>query len=168
MALVSIHVASGQKLDVLLYARTPLTESGIQLINYVSIDLNINNRLTPIATKATIGMGTSQLALPLPPWCNGKWSSNFAAKVVGPEKYKSWMTEMICWLRYGCEHLTRLAPTLCDTVRNWLCYIWTSLTLQTHWTAIFLLYPFLSSKPCMIQCDLTALYDTMRSCGEDS
>ena len=63
MALVSIHVASSRKLDVLLYARTPLAESGIQLINYVSIDLNIDNRLTPVATKATIGMGTSQLAL---------------------------------------------------------------------------------------------------------
>ena len=48
VALVSIQIASHWKLNVLMYTRTPLTESGVQLINYVSIiGLNGNNTYLP-------------------------------------------------------------------------------------------------------------------------
>ena len=49
MALVSIHIVSSRKLNVLLFTRTPLTESGIQLIDHVStVDLNNNDKDLPL------------------------------------------------------------------------------------------------------------------------
>ena len=69
MALVHIHVRIGGKFECLLLARTPLVERGIQLIYIYQVGAvnNNNPRLTPVETRASMGIGTSRRDTPSRP-----------------------------------------------------------------------------------------------------
>lgn len=109
MALVHVHVGICWEFHCLPFTRTPLIESGIQLILKLVYQTDQKKiRLTAVATRATIGMGTSRLLTPSLPRWYGKDCPYLVTKEVDPPvKYKSRMTAIIRSFRYGCERFVR-------------------------------------------------------------
>jgi hypothetical protein len=108
MAEIDIQVQVCRKFGDHLLTTTPLIECGKQLAILVSrLAYICEQGLTAVATKATIGMGTSGMVTPS--WVSVVGKRKLKREVNGelPRKNASRMTSMIREFRYGFERTTR-------------------------------------------------------------
>ena len=109
VASIDVQVWIGGEFSNLLPSQTPLIDNSIQLkVPPVSIlcTYEVLRKHTAVATKATIGIGTSYLTTLLSSSLGKRWRKRWANDIWPPVKYKFRIAVMIRGLRYGRERIT--------------------------------------------------------------
>ena len=129
MSHIYVYKHSCTEVNMCSFTCLPLIEGSIQLRKkgQISNEFIFSLKLTPVATRHTIGRGISQVTAEVP-LCMGKWPLKHDTNDMLPlVKYSSCITVIMWSLRYGQVRMT--SPQDC---RNWRHHIRQNLELNVY------------------------------------
>ena len=121
VSLINIQVGVGWKLRRVMPSRTPLMNCSIKLFNWSKLGYQDVVALTAVATRATIGIGTSCLNTPSLPIDVGKWLCAFQCKACHIKERK-WNDILFESVGIGCSPWTKIS--ILDNRNNPRVSIW--------------------------------------------